>query len=221
MGPFDEGGFGVVPPGGEGPVEERHLELHLQLVAEPGQRPGSQGGRRHGPGSPQVAGERAGLEHAGGAVDQQADRVGAAGGEVAPLEHPLVEAGSQEEGGVRRQVAGVVAGAQAAALVGGEERVQLAGDVALPHGPGPGGGLERLPARQGEAAEAIGERGHDQPPGLAGGQVHLRSLADPEDLVGGRVGALLGPVGTALEGLDGGGGAAGSARRPPGLSGPG
>ena len=154
-----------------------------------------------GHGERALVGDEPGLEHAGRAVHQQAHRVGPPGGEVAPLEHALVEAGTEKEGGVRRQVAGVVAGAQAAALVGSEERVELSRYVALAHGPGPGGGFERLPAGRGEAAEAVGEPGHDEPPALSRGQVHLGGLADSEDLVGGRIAALLRLVGAALKGL--------------------
>ncbi len=62
---------------------------------------------------------------------------------------------------MRRDVALVVSRAQAPALVGGEEGVELAGDVALGHPPGGGRRRQGASAVGGEAAEG-GRDGGDQ-----------------------------------------------------------
>ena len=55
--------------------------------------------------------------------------------QVAALEHPLVEAGSEQQGGVGGQVAGVVPGPEAAALLGYEQAADYEQpcDPLIPH----------------------------------------------------------------------------------------
>ena len=109
------------------------------------------------------------LEHAGRAVNQDTDAVGAPGRQVASFEHALVEAGSEQERGVRRQVAGVVARAKAAALIGEEEGVELTRYPALSDVPSSGGLIDQFPPRRSEVPKPIGERRHDQLAALSGG----------------------------------------------------
>ncbi len=108
-----------------------------------------------------------GLQHRGRAVDEQADGIAASGGQVAPLEHALVQAGAEQQRRVRGEIAGVETGAEPPPLVGQEERVQLPGYPALRHTPLSGGIVEQLSAFDGEAAEVVRERADHELAGLS------------------------------------------------------
>ncbi len=189
--------FGVSRSSGERPVEERNLEIDLELVTEMRQGPCPEQGCRHPPRRTEARVPDARLKHRCGGVHQEAHRVFAPCPGRSPLVHPRVETRSDEEGCVRRNVALVVSRAKAASLVGCEERVQLSRDMPLLDPPRSGRLVERFTACRSEGREGRRHRSHDQPPRLAGRQEDGRCLGDPEQLLCGSVGAefaLAGPL---------------------------
>ncbi len=183
--------LGVGGTGGERPVEEGDLEVDLQLVAQPGEGPRPEQGGRHPPRRVELAVTGAGLKHGRRGVDEEAHGVGPPRPGRPALVHPGVQAGADEEGRVGRHVALVVAGAEAAPLVGGEQGEQLARHVPLGDVPSLRRLRQRRPARFGEPGEGGGHRAEHELPGLPGGQVDGGGLGHPEQLVGGGVPADL------------------------------
>jgi hypothetical protein len=132
------------------------------------------------------------LQHAGRAIYEKAHAVGAPGGKIAPLEHPLEQAGSEQQCRVRREIAGVVSGAEAAALVGEKQRIQLSGDPALCHVPTACCFVDERPAVAAKVAEPVGEGRNDQLATLSGREIDGGRFADAYELVGCRITGLVG-----------------------------
>ncbi len=105
---------------------------------------------------------------------------------------------------MRREIAGVVPGAQPTALIGHEQRVELARDMPLRHLPPPGEAVEGVPPLVAKAAELVRYRGDKEPAPHAVGQVDGGGLTHPEQLVDAllpgnlAVGAAGGVAGTRL-----------------------
>ena len=131
------------------------------------------------------------MEHRSRTVDKQTDAVRPAIGEISALEHPLVETGAQQQRGVRREVSGIEAGAEPAALVREEQWVELTGDTALSNPPLAGCRLDHLAALRREPSEFDRELADDEFAGLPRRQIDGRRGRDLHQLVGRRIACLI------------------------------